>query len=558
MSFYIKKALVSIALFCSVAFALPPLVAFDQPVSFSTGDAGNSLSAILETLASTSNATLLMHDIPDITIKYSVPEPRPMREVWDLLVTIHGLGYFMHDDSTIVVAPTGTLDRFVSRIPRASSVDVFYRDLVDLAAAAELIEARFEAVTIPFADRNLLLVNAAPGTHRQIQVFVARLNENLAASPVVTDVPVESVVVTPVVQDVVVTEVAPVATRVDFYDFGPHADGLSGLIAALHPNAAVRVVSGSVVSVDADEGTHSKVVEYMMNYVNPIPLLDPVAPTPLAERAFMLVHQDVESATTELLGALGEAAERVSVTSLGRNNGIVVRGDAGVVEDAARLLRVIDQRLPQLLLTMKVTELSEREAETLGINLAATVGTFAVSVLENGLSLVADPLAGLRTLDLNATLDMLERQNLARTLSEVTLRTTHNKQASFKSGGSVRLEIGDELLTVDFGTLLTVKPLISPDGSITLDVNANLSDFVGTLTSVTGLQLTERELITTVTFREGDTVVLGGMLRNGVTVTESGVPFLMNLPVIGRLFGSRSTQDERSDYVVVIRAVLID
>jgi type II secretory pathway component GspD/PulD (secretin) len=559
----IRNTLITLTAAFGLAFALPPLVVYDQPISFSTGDAGNSLTAILESLAEITNATLLMHDIPDVNIKYSVPTPRPMREVWSLLVTIHGLDYFMHDDATIVVAPRATLDRFVSRVPRVSSVDVFYREIVDLAVTERLVSERYQASTLSFPDRNLLLVSAAPGTHRQIEAFIIGLNDNLRQSPRLGDVVAEDVAVVDVAVERGVEPAAPVVeefvvTRVGFYDFGPYAEGLAGLIVALHPDAVVRRVGESVVSVDAVEETHSKIVGYMVGYGNPISLLGPEPVVPVGERAFMLVNQDVESATVELLAALGEAASRVTVTSLVRNNGIVVRGDASVVEDASRLLRVIDQRLPQLLLTMKVTELSEREAESLGINLAASVGTFAVSVLESGLGLIANPFDGLRRLDLEGTLQMLERQNLARTLSEVTLRSTHNRPASFKSGGSVRIEVADQLLTVDFGTMLTVKPLISPDGLITLDVTANLSDFVGTLTSVSGLQLSERELRSTVSFREGDTVVLGGMLRNGVTVTESGVPFLMNLPVIGRLFSTRTAQDERSDYVVVIRGVLVE
>lgn len=553
----------------SLALALPPTINYDRNVSLNTGPDGASLTSLLEALALTSDATLLIHDIPDTTIRYTLTQPRPMREIWDLLTTLHNLDYLMRDDHTIIVAPHDTLERF--QPPTTATTperrDHYYSDQSNAELAASIITSRYsDATVIAFPQHQLLLINANNDTHDSIQAFLDDFNRNLAqhapnASASETSNAATSDNRTPPSSDTPPqpSTRAERVTRVDFYHLGADADGFAEFVTNEHPSARVmRVNDEGVLAITATHDEHEQLMVYLANFRNPINARPSHEHNEASERAFALIHQQATSASEQLTSSLGEHAERVTITPNERTNTILVRGDANVISQAERILAVLDQRLPQVMLTMRVTEINEREAQRLGINLTGSIGALAVNLISGGLNLILDPLAGLTSLTLGATLDALEQQGLARTVDEISLRVNHNHEASFKSGGQIQVQLADEVVTIDFGSQMSVRPLISPDGTITLDIQSTLSDFAGALSGVTGLQLSERDLNTSVSFHHDDVVILGGILRNSLEVVSSGPPILRNIPILGWLFNSTEKSEESSDFIILLSAEIID
>ena len=70
-------------------------------------------------------------------------------------------------------------------------------------------------------------------------------------------------------------------------------------------------------------------------------------------------------------------------------------------------------------------------------------------------------------------------------------------------------------------------------------------------------QTTEREASSTISVRDGDTILLGGFIRDAKTDTESGVPFLKDIPLLGSLFKSQSATSKRSELLVLIRPTIL-
>ena len=70
-------------------------------------------------------------------------------------------------------------------------------------------------------------------------------------------------------------------------------------------------------------------------------------------------------------------------------------------------------------------------------------------------------------------------------------------------------------------------------------------------------QTTEREAASTISVKDGDTILLGGFIRNSKTGTESGVPLLKDIPLFGNLFKSRSNTNKRSELLVLIRPTIL-
>jgi len=101
---------------------------------------------------------------------------------------------------------------------------------------------------------------------------------------------------------------------------------------------------------------------------------------------------------------------------------------------------------------------------------------------------------------------------------------------------------------------------VAPDGSITVRVKGVVNQ---PKTAITGstlpnlLDFSNSEAQTTITFKSGETVLLSGLLGTNQTTTNTGLPFLSSIPVIGSLFGKQSTTNDRSQLLVVITGTVV-
>ena len=104
----------------------------------------------------------------------------------------------------------------------------------------------------------------------------------------------------------------------------------------------------------------------------------------------------------------------------------------------------------------------------------------------------------------------------------------------------------------DTGVQLNVRPSVNAGGLVTMQIEQSVTD-VGTIDSATGQRsFLERSIMSRVAVRSHESVVLGGLIRENATNTESGVPFLYKLPLIGPLFGTTDKEDRRTELLVII------
>ena len=108
------------------------------------------------------------------------------------------------------------------------------------------------------------------------------------------------------------------------------------------------------------------------------------------------------------------------------------------------------------------------------------------------------------------------------------------------------------------GTTLTITPQINDGGTMTLDIALESSELAG-LTGDAGSQITNnRELNTKVRVENGQTIVLGGMVRNSASRSETRVPFLGRIPIIGELFKTRGGENRQRMLMVFIRPTVLN
>lgn len=178
------------------------------------------------------------------------------------------------------------------------------------------------------------------------------------------------------------------------------------------------------------------------------------------------------------------------------------------------------------------------------------------------------------SLDIDATLDVLERRGLAKTLAEPTLITLSGERASFLAGGEFPIPViqssggaggdGNNAITVEFkpfGVSLGFTPTVLGDKVINMVVEPEVSS-IDPSASVTinglvvpGLQT--RRASTTVELRDGESFAIAGLLRRDFQTTVRQLPLLGSIPIIGTLFRSSSFQKGETELLIVVTPRLV-
>jgi type II secretory pathway component GspD/PulD (secretin) len=110
------------------------------------------------------------------------------------------------------------------------------------------------------------------------------------------------------------------------------------------------------------------------------------------------------------------------------------------------------------------------------------------------------------------------------------------------------------------GITLDVTPFINPNGLVVMDIQQEIDDFNGS-TPIQGVGLVpntdKRSLSSEVAVKDRDTIILGGFIRSEKDKSKSGVPLLQDIPILGNLFSSRSSNRTRSELLVLMRPTVL-
>jgi general secretion pathway protein D len=103
------------------------------------------------------------------------------------------------------------------------------------------------------------------------------------------------------------------------------------------------------------------------------------------------------------------------------------------------------------------------------------------------------------------------------------------------------------------GILLTVSPRVNSGGMVTMDISQEVSSVVNNTSSqIDAPTIQQRQLNSTVSIRDGQTVVLGGLIREQTSNREAGVPLLKDIPAIGKLFSTTNNESKRTELIILI------
>ncbi len=173
--------------------------------------------------------------------------------------------------------------------------------------------------------------------------------------------------------------------------------------------------------------------------------------------------------------------------------------------------------------------------------------------------------------DLDAAITAAASDSNAKILQRPRIQTSHNEPAelfvgesrpyptsSYYGGGAYGGYSSIQQLQI--GVTLEVTPLINPDGLVVLDIHTKIDTFEGNVTiqNVGEVPVTSsKEASAKVSVRDHDTIILGGLIETDKNSNASGVPLLMDIPLLGYLFRSSHADGARKELIVLIRPTVL-
>jgi general secretion pathway protein D len=314
----------------------------------------------------------------------------------------------------------------------------------------------------------------------------------------------------------------------------------------------------------------------------------PAAPTPGVAPGLPSVPGAPRPATPTAPGAKPE--EQLRIVPDPGTNSLIIYGTVQEFQNIKNILKDLDIIPRQVLMDVMVAEVSLTGSESFGVEYelfrkynpsifgqsfdsqgAVRSGIFNQATRPatenspfaqflNGISGVAG-----RGNTIRAFISALATDNRAKILSSPSVLATDNRPARIQVGREIPVlssqsqsTVGDSPIvnSVQYrntGVILTIIPQVNSQGLVNLQVKQEVSD-VGapSFGNTNSPSFTTRDAETTAVVQDGDTLAIGGIISDTTRRDRSGIPYLMDLPVLGRLFGTTNDTSDRTELVMLI------
>ena len=261
------------------------------------------------------------------------------------------------------------------------------------------------------------------------------------------------------------------------------------------------------------------------------------------------------------------------------NNTLLIQTTQPVFADIERILRELDVQRRQVLIDAQIYEVSLDDSTSLGISWIlqnrgsltprTTTASFVTPPGGSTPSLSIQTFAYIgRARELLLFLSAEENRSKVKTLSAPSVLVSDNLPAQFEVGAEVPIPTTSSLTpvqsegsnlfaqTIQFrttGVILKVRPQVNEGGNVTLEIAQEVSQAQANTTSGIVAPVIGKSAVTsTIVVDNGQTIALGGFIREGNDFDTSRVPLIGRVPVVGALFGSTTKAKTRSELIVLI------
>jgi len=270
------------------------------------------------------------------------------------------------------------------------------------------------------------------------------------------------------------------------------------------------------------------------------------------------------------------------------HNGFVIVGPNDVITQAEEYLQVIDKPVAQVLIEALVVDFDRTKGLELGVN-AGYLGSgdtatsfsrteglipgidimFSGNQLTNALQAAGAANVGRLPANFFLNLKAMEQKGIANIKSRPLLATLNGHPAMLSIGttfyfklttttpfqqnlNQTYLSTSEQFTTVDADTKLEITPYVGVDGQITVELKPDFKSPVGQPVGGIPPTINRRAMSSTLVIKEGETIVLGGMVQETESESRSQVPILGSIPLLGYLFSSTTHSTNKSELVIYI------
>ncbi|MCT7615905.1 type II secretion system protein GspD [Aliarcobacter butzleri] len=267
------------------------------------------------------------------------------------------------------------------------------------------------------------------------------------------------------------------------------------------------------------------------------------------------------------------------------SNSLVVMASKDELKQIKDLIQELDKEKAQVYVQAKIIEVNNELVNKIGISYgiinasARSDGINAISSNLNGgsnaIKEAVDTL-GIRMSDVNiksglalgASLNLLQQNGALDIVSEPSILAIDNKESSIYVGEKISVEISSTLTDgglqrtnyerEDIGLTLKVKPRISSDTKLTLEINTLLEGIKSTSVSAgQNPDTLKKEIKTAAILNNGESVIIGGLIENKNETIEQKVPVLGDIPLFGELFKNDSKMNKKNNLVIIVTPYMI-
>jgi type IV pilus assembly protein PilQ len=352
------------------------------------------------------------------------------------------------------------------------------------------------------------------------------------------------------------------------------------LKAVLRANGLDYVEDGAVIRVDDASKLNAEKVERETANARTLELV------PLETRIVKLNYANAGELTTPLSATL---SKRGSIQVERRTNSLIITDLPSNLDGVAQMAAQLDSQTPQIEITAKLVDVDVSALNSLGVvwNHGTGESQFIVDGAGDPIQLrpaasstgreilganvntgIASP-AGEVTVgffenwgDLEARLQALASDNKANIISNPRITTVDNREAKIVVGQKIPLIVQDvagnpvsQLQTI--GIQLKVTPHLTSEKKIIMDLHPEVSDLASGSTVQGGLIINTSEADTRVMVDDGQTAVIGGLIRTNETTVHVGVPWLKDIPLLGMLFSTKTTSKSNRELIIFVTPKLV-
>ena len=276
---------------------------------------------------------------------------------------------------------------------------------------------------------------------------------------------------------------------------------------------------------------------------------------------------------------------QVGVSAVDETNSILVRSSPQAWRSIKEVIEKLDVMPMQVHIEAQVAEVTLTGDLSYGVNwfferavtdagLPSAVGRTTWSGLAGNVS--GTPLGGTAAgvawtfLGRNAAaiISALDEVSDVRMLQSPSLMVRNNEEATLNDGTRIPIAsvtvnpiVGDNTYSqvqyLDTGTILKIRPRLTKDGTVFLDIVSEVSAPQGEPDQNGNVRISSRKVRTNAILQSGDTTLIAGLIQDGTVRGSTGFPGLSRIPVVGGLFGRQSSNKSRTEVIVLITPTIV-